>query len=871
MPKRIRAALTTRPVPRLAILGLLASLTALAPAGPLTGVASATTGHIDEYRPPGLTQGTASSDPLGITTGPDGNLWYTDAGENLSANAPAPAMQAGRFNPGNSALDLYGNGERGSIPAAVTTGPDGNLWFADVGASANDVWALTPQGTVPAGYPSQFGIKNPPGVAPPLAGPSGIVTGPDNKVWFTEFGAGALGRIDPHGGACDSSKTDPCETDFHLPGGLASPTATTTVTDQPLGLTADRTRNLLWATVQGSQQIIAMDTNGVVVHQIPTGLPNLAGITMGPDGNVWFTQENAPNPSVIGRIDPATGTELPRFNAPGANANPSAITAGPDGNLWYIDQGTNTVVRVTTAGIFTPFSVPTANAFSGNVQPTGITAGPCDSIWFTENHTSNSSAPAISRLTIDTPLQLSPCPVSFGTHVLNSASNQSVALTNTSGLPITINSTMLSGSNPGDYAILPATCPAVLTSQASCNLTIQFKPSAAGTRPAFLVVNSSDSPRPHMVPLSGVGAAAQPSLTPSSVSFGGQAVGSPSKPVNFTLSNITGLPVSVSSATISGANPGDFTVKADTCSGKTVPDNSSCAVSVAFAPTTLGARSASLAVASNGAGSPQTATMSGTGIPAGASTAGGGYWLAASDGGIFSYGSAAFKGSAGSIRLNKPVVGMARTATGNGYWLVASDGGIFNYGDAGFFGSAGSLRLNKPIVGMAAAPDGKGYWLVASDGGIFSYGSAGFFGSAGSLRLNKPMVGMAGTPDGKGYWLVASDGGIFNYGDAGFFGSAGSIALNKPVVGMAATADGGYWLVATDGGIFNYGDAVFRGSAGSIALNKPVVGMAATATGGGYWLVATDGGIFNYGDAPFRGSAGSIRLNKPIVGMAPSP
>ena len=59
-----------------------------------------------------------------------------------------------------------------------------------------------------------------------------------------------------------------------------------------------------------------------------------------------------------------------------------------------------------------------------------------------------------------------------------------------------------------------------------------------------------------------------------------------------------------------------------------------------------------------------------------------------------------------------------------GYWLVASDGGIFSYGDAGFFGSHGGQPLNKPIVGMAATPDGGGYWLVASDGGIFSYGDA---------------------------------------------------------------------------------------------------------------------------------------------------
>jgi hypothetical protein len=216
----------------------------------------------------------------------------------------------------------------------------------------------------------------------------------------------------------------------------------------------------------------------------------------------------------------------------------------------------------------------------------------------------------------------------------------------------------------------------------------------------------------------------------------------------------------------------------------------------------------------------------------------------------------------GQVPCNAP-------ASPYGYYMTASDGGVFNYGNLPFCGSTGSIALNKPVVGMAATHDGGGYWLVASDGGIFSYGDANFYGSAGSLPLNKPIVGMAVTPDGGGYWLVASDGGIFNYGDAKFYGSTGSLHLNAPIVGMAPTHDGGgYWLVASDGGIFSYGDASFHGSTGSIHLNKPVVGMAPTTDGGGYWLVATDGGIFNYGDANFYGSTGSIALNKPVVGMA---
>jgi len=246
-----------------------------------------------------------------------------------------------------------------------------------------------------------------------------------------------------------------------------------------------------------------------------------------------------------------------------------------------------------------------------------------------------------------------------------------------------------------------------------------------------------------------------------------------------------------------------------------------------------------------------------------------GYWLVASDGGIFSFGDGAFMGSTGNIRLNQPIVGMAAAPHGSGYWLVASDGGIFSFGAAQFHGSTGNIRLNQPIVGMAATPDGGGYWLVARDGGIFSFGDAQFFGSTGNIRLNQPIVGMAATPSGGGYWLVASDGGIFTFGDAAFRGSTGAIRLNQPIVGMAPAADGnGYWLVASDGGIFSFGSAGFHGSTGGQPLNRPIVGMARSASGNGYWLVASDGGIFSFGDAAFEGSTGAMSLNRPIEGMA---
>ena len=202
-----------------------------------------------------------------------------------------------------------------------------------------------------------------------------------------------------------------------------------------------------------------------------------------------------------------------------------------------------------------------------------------------------------------------------------------------------------------------------------------------------------------------------------------------------------------------------------------------------------------------------------------------------------------------------------------GYRFAASDGGVFNFGASQSYGSAATLNLNKPVVGIANTPDNMGYLLVAADGGVFAYGDAQSYGSAANLMLRKPVVGIAATPDGKGYWLVAADGGVFAYGDAQSYGSAASMALNKPIVGIAATPDGmGYWLVAADGGIFAYGDATFEGSTGGMMLNSPIVGIQPTPYGDGYWLIGADGGIFAYGDATFEGSTGGMMLNKPVIG-----
>ncbi len=118
-------------------------------------------------------------------------------------------------------------------------------------------------------------------------------------------------------------------------------------------------------------------------------------------------------------------------------------------------------------------------------------------------------------------------------------------------------------------------------------------------------------------------------------------------------------------------------------------------------------------------------------------------------------------GGRAAMPLRKPIVGMSPTSTGLGYWLVASDGGVFTFGDARFYGSTGAKTLRAPIVGMSVTPSGKGYWLVASDGGVFTFGDAKFRGSLGAQQLSSPIAGMI--PKGSGYTLIGENGELYPF------------------------------------------------------------------------------------------------------------
>ncbi|TMC51399.1 MAG: hypothetical protein E6J14_00215 [Chloroflexi bacterium] len=546
---------------------------------------------------------------------------------------------------------------------------------------------------------------------------------------------------------------------------------------------------------------------GINPFALPDSSAAPQNIVRGPDGNLWLTEENN---NAIARITPQGA--VTEFGLPQANSDPFGITVGPDGNLWFTELGTRQVGRITPQGAITQFPLPSA----ASRMPYEIAQGADGNLWFTE--VPDGGLPAVARITpaggavTEFPLGASfaePSGLTRGPdgNVWFTDRNAAVIGRITSAGMVSAFPLPRAGDSATDITVGP---------DGNLWFTDQTYDSIGhiGTDGTVGIIDVSFKPR-------GITAGPEGSLW---FTAGGRLG-------RITLDGtVSWYPLPAQPGNPLGS--GGIAVGPDGNVWLTDASRDHAAV-VRFAPGSCG------------------------------------YWMAASDGGMFSFADARFFGSAGGIHLNRSVVGMAATPDENGYWLVATDGGIFTYGNAEFHGSTGALHLNQPIVGMAATPDSHGYWLVAADGGIFTFGDAPFLGSTGAKHLNRPIVGMSATPDGRGYWLVASDGGIFAFGDAPFLGSTGATHLNQPIVGMSATPDGrGYRMVASDGGVFAFGSASFAGSMGATRLNQPVVGMSTTSTGGGYWLVASDGGVFTFGDAPFLGSMGGARLNQPVVAIA---
>jgi len=293
----------------------------------LTGICLAASVHAQDFQE--IEIHPSGSGPVGITVGPDGNIWFTE------------------FLAGNVARMAIGGATPVSFPAGgnpqfIAAGSDGNLWFTE--QTTYRIGRMTPTGEF-----TDFPIPTPGGLV-------GIAAGPDGNLWFCEANNARIGRITTAG----------VVTEFPVPSGGG-----------PLQITTGPDGNL-WFTNYDAGQISRITTSGVIT-EFSTLVPNSApqGITTGPDGNLWFTDTGA---NQIGRINMAGS--VTEFPIPNANANLLGIATGPDGNLWFAEANRNVIGRITPAGTVTEYGLPAS--MCGSAVPMALTAGPDGELYLTE-------------------------------------------------------------------------------------------------------------------------------------------------------------------------------------------------------------------------------------------------------------------------------------------------------------------------------------------------------------------------------------------------------------------------------------------------------------------------------------------------------
>ncbi|HLZ43836.1 MAG TPA: FG-GAP-like repeat-containing protein [Candidatus Sulfotelmatobacter sp.] len=200
---------------------------------------------------------------------------------------------------------------------------------------------------------------------------------------------------------------------------------------------------------------------------------------------------------------------------------------------------------------------------------------------------------------------LSPTTLTFPTQIVFTTSKaQTVTLTNT-GLGI-LSITKVATTGPFKQT---NTCGSTVNPGNSCTLTVTFTPTKSGSLTGSITITDNAPNSPQKVSLKGTGTDVQ--LTPTSLNFGNQPVGTKSLPKKITLSNKASVAVSITGISITGTNAGDF-AQTNTC-GTSVAGGASCFITVTFTPSVTGKRSAAVSVSDNGGGSPQKVSLSGTG------------------------------------------------------------------------------------------------------------------------------------------------------------------------------------------------------------------------------------------------------------------
>ena len=204
--------------------------------------------------------------------------------------------------------------------------------------------------------------------------------------------------------------------------------------------------------------------------------------------------------------------------------------------------------------------------------------------------------------------------LTFTTQMVNSTSaSQQITLRNTGTAPLLISSIMLTGANHGDFA-QTNTCGSQVAASSSCLIAVNFTPTAVGTRTAAVTITDNAADSPESVALTGNAVAPIALLSGATASFGSVPLGSSSPSQFLVLDNTGTATLTISGISIAGTNPGDFT-ETNSCGSSVAAGSGSCEIFLTFTPLAGGARTATLTIVDNAAGSPHTATLSGTGLP----------------------------------------------------------------------------------------------------------------------------------------------------------------------------------------------------------------------------------------------------------------
>jgi len=302
--------------------------------------------------------------------------------------------------------------------------------------------------------------------------------------------------------------------------------------------------------------------------------------------------------------------------SPGTTSAPQTVT------LTNTGSGTVTLTSVVISG---PFALAAGTTCNPNTQLTTnqnclmnvtfspTTPGPqSGAITLTDNAPGSPQTVPLTGNGSVAGVVFNPTSLSFGNVVTGQSSTpQTVTITNNGNINLTVTGVAFTGTNPGDFSDING-CTTVAPN-AKCTITVTFKPAAPGARSASLSVADNAPGSPQSVPLTGTGTGPGAALSPpAGLNFGGQTINTPSNPQTVTLTDTGTSPLTITGITIAGTNPTDFS-ESNTCGTTPLAANANCAISVTFKPTAGGNLAATLSVADNAPGSPQTVPLAGTG------------------------------------------------------------------------------------------------------------------------------------------------------------------------------------------------------------------------------------------------------------------